>query len=123
MLKSLLLVGIGGAAGSMLRYLTSVTVKHYFSGHFPAATFVANILGCLLIGIFTGLAIKYQWANQNFMLLFVTGFCGGYTTFSTFALENINLMQNNNSGIALAYTALSIVTGIVCVWVGILLTK
>lgn len=123
MLRSILLVAIGGAAGSVLRYLTSLAVKHYFSGSFPLGTFIVNMLGCLLIGIFSGWALKYQWANPNFTLLVMTGFCGGYTTFSAFALENFNLMQNDNFITAITYTALSIFAGIACVWLGILLTK
>lgn len=124
MLRSILLVAAGGAMGSVLRYLTSVLVKHYFSGNFPLATFIINMLGCLLIGVFTGCAMKYEWAsNPNFTLLFMTGFCGGYTTFSAFALENFNLMDSNNYITAMAYILLSIIAGIACVWTGILLTK
>lgn len=124
MLRSILLIAIGGAAGSVLRYLTSVLVKQYFSSNFPLATFIINMLGCLLIGIFTGCAMKYQWAsNPNFALLLMTGFCGGYTTFSAFALENFNLMQGDNWITAMAYTLLSVCAGIACVWLGILLTK
>ncbi|MGV3459594.1 MAG: fluoride efflux transporter CrcB [Flavobacterium sp.] len=124
MLKSILLVAIGGALGSVMRYFTSLVVKHYFSGSFPLATFIANMAGCLLIGLLSGVALKHQWAaNPNFTLLLITGFCGGYTTFSAFALENLTLLQSNNFFTAIGYTVLSVFAGIACVWLGILLTK
>ena len=91
MLKSILLVGVGGAAGSMLRYLTALLVNRYANSHFPWATFTVNILGCFLIGLLFGLLDKQQVANQNIRLLLITGFCGGYTTFSAFSIENLNL--------------------------------
>jgi fluoride exporter len=124
MLKSVLLVAVGGAAGSVMRYFTSLIVKHYFTGSFPLATFITNMVGCFLIGTFVGLAIKHSWtANSNISLLLITGFCGGYTTFSAFAIENLSLIEKGNIITFITYTAMSVFVGIICVWLGILLTK
>lgn len=121
--KPLLLVGLGGGIGSICRYLTALLVNRYWKSPFPMATFAINMLGCFIIGILAGIAFKYSWANDNFKLLFVTGFCGGYTTFSTFAFENVSLLQNNNSLVAFLYIGTSIFTGLLAAWLGIYLTK
>jgi len=120
MLKQILFVGLGGGVGSILRYLSSFyTAKHY-AGVFPLATFGVNILGCFLIGLFAGIVSSHFPLNDNLKLLLITGFCGGYTTFSTFAMENLNLMEYNHILIMCLYVALSIILGILAVWVGLL---
>lgn len=123
MLKQILLVGLGGGIGSILRYLTSFLTQKYNPAPFPLATFMANILGCFLIGLLTGYLGQNIQANQNLKLLFITGFCGGYTTFSAFALENVALFQNNNPWMAIGYTTASIILGMLVVWLGMAITK
>jgi fluoride exporter len=123
MLKTIIFVAIGGAIGSVLRYLTSVFVNKYWSNHFPLATLITNILGCLLIGIFIGVLEKNNLANSNLKWFLVTGFCGGFTTFSAFGFENISLFQNNNSLLAFIYIAMSIITGLFAVWLGLFISK
>jgi len=123
MLKTLLLVGLGGGIGSVFRYLTSVLTKPYMQGLFPWATFIVNVLGCLAIGLLVGYMAKNNIENSSLKLLFITGFCGGFTTFSAFALENIKLFQSGNSVLALVYVLLSVVLGITAVWLGMWLTK
>ena len=123
MLKTLLIVGLGGGIGSCFRYLTSVVTHKYIQSAFPWATFIVNILGCLLIGLLIGIFTKQQVENSDMKLLFVTGFCGGFTTFSAFALENIKLFQSGNTMLALLYIALSVLLGIFAVWSGMLLVK
>ncbi len=118
MLRTLILVGIGGAVGSVLRYLTAVLTNRLCSSDFPFATFAVNLAGCLLIGILLGFAEKYQVLNANLRNLLVTGFCGGYTTFSAFASENVNLLQQGHMLTAIVYMAGSIFLGLFAVWLG-----
>ena len=123
MLRTLFWVALGGGIGSVFRYLTSVLIQKYFNAVFPLATFLTNILGCLLIGILIGLLDKNQLTNSNLKWFLITGFCGGYTTFSAFGYENISLLQNNQTGTAFLYLFASIITGLAAVWLGLFLSK
>ena len=97
MTKAILLVGLGGGVGSILRYLTSVVATKYFQSNFPLGTFAVNVLGCLIIGILIGLFDKQQLANPDLRLLFITGFCGGFTTFSAASVEAAQLVLGQGS--------------------------
>jgi fluoride exporter len=123
MLKTLFFIAIGGAIGSVLRYLISIFVTKYWSNHFPLATFLTNVLGCFLIGFLIGFLDKNNMSNSNLKWFLITGFCGGFTTFSTFGSENFNLFQTQNTAIALLYIGTTIFFGITAVWLGLLLSK
>lgn len=123
-LKPFFLVGIGGAAGSMARLAVSMLVGKMVSTPFPVATFGINIAGSLLIGLLFGYALRgNNWLQQDLMLLLATGFCGGFTTFSTFAIENVNLFQKGQSSVALIYSGLSVVIGLLLCRLGLWLTS
>lgn len=122
-MRILLLVGLGGGIGSVFRYLTSVVVNRHFQTIFPWATLIANVLGCLIIGLLLGFIERYQLTNPGLKYFFITGFCGGYTTFSSFASENMSLFQSQNTGIAFLYIAASILTGLFAVWLGLTIAK
>ena len=121
-MKPFLLVGLGGAVGSMLRYGIGKVLQPHTSG-FPLATFSVNIIGCFLIGLLFGLAEKHQWMNTNLLFLLATGFCGGFTTFSAFAFENISLMEKQLFSTTLIYSLLSVVLGILVCKAGFILAK
>jgi fluoride exporter len=121
MFRNLLLIGLGGAAGSIARYLTAQWLKN--DDGFPLGTFVANAAGCFLIGLLYGLAARNEWLTPGLRLLLATGFCGGYTTFSTFAFENLTFLQTNQFGLFLSYTFGSFLAGLLAAWLGLFLTK
>lgn len=123
MLRTLLVIALGGGIGSVLRFLTTNLVQKYFPTVFPLATLVINVLGCLLIGIVIGLLEKHQLSNSNLKWFLVTGICGGYTTFSAFGYENVALFQSNNSGLAFLYIGASLISGLFAVWLGLFLVR
>lgn len=121
-MKNLILVFIGGGVGSALRYLLGKVLNSPETG-IPYGTFAANILGCLLIGIILGLAAKNDTLNSSQTLILATGFCGGFTTFSTFAYENHILLKSGDFTSFAVYTIASFVVGFLAVFFGLHVIK
>lgn len=123
-MKNLLLIFIGGGLGSMSRYLVGKMMTNLLNiKNFPLGTFTANILGCLLIGVILGWFAKNSQVDKAWSLLFATGFCGGFTTFSTFSQENIILIQKGEIIAAIIYMGLSLLVGLAACGVGLYLMK
>lgn len=123
-MKNLLLVFLGGGLGSVSRYLVARMMLNYLgSGAFPSGTFAANILGCFLIGLILASAENHQWISLEWTLLLATGFCGGFTTFSSFAYENNLLLKEANYGVFFLYVGLSLILGLAATFLGICLGK
>jgi CrcB protein len=121
--SNILLVGLGGAAGSVLRYLCQRWLSEPYQNNFPMATFFVNIAGCFIIGILYALGEKGNILSPSARLLLITGFCGGFTTFSTFAFENMNLLRTGDTIYFLLYAIGSVVLGILFVYLGSLIIK
>lgn len=123
MLKNSLIIGSGGFIGSVARYLVSqlnLTVSFH---SIPVGTLLVNITGCLVIGFLTGIAEKSLILTPEWRLFLMVGLCGGFTTFSAFANENLMLIHNGQMMAVLLYTGLSIFLGFVAVYLGYILTK
>ncbi len=121
MLKDILLVGTGSFFGGIARYLIALAMKG-ISDTFPWATITANIVGCMLIGLLVAVFNRLSSPSQLNLLLAV-GFCGGFTTFSTFSKESLNLLQSGNYSSFCIYAFGSVAVGILAVAVGFLLAK
>ena len=121
-MKQALLVFIGGGLGSVLRYLISKPLNPFFHNFF-LGTFLVNIIGCLLIGLFLGLSAKGSILSQNNTLFLATGFCGGFTTFSAFAFEKHSLLKEGDLFNLAIYMISSIGVGVFAVILGLWIAK
>lgn len=124
-MRELLLVFLGGGAGSVLRYIISLSKDHLRLNPistlgqtlFPWPTLIANVLGCLLIGLFYSLSSRLGWSAEVRLLL-TTGLCGGFTTFSTFSNEGLQLMRSGSLGLFALYFILTLAMGLAAVALG-----
>ncbi|WP_439130699.1 fluoride efflux transporter CrcB [Polaribacter sp.] len=121
-MKSVFLVFIGGGFGSVLRFLIGKWLNNSENG-IPYGTFAANILGSLLIGFILGYAAKTETFTQHHTVLLATGFCGGFTTFSTFAYENHIFLKSGDFASFALYAITSFVVGFLAVFAGMYLVK
>lgn len=123
MIKTLLLVGTGGFLGSVSRFLASRYMQENFPTAFPVGTFFVNVTGCLLIGLIYGFSERSALLTPGWKMFLAVGFCGGFTTFSTFANENLALLRDGEFYYFFLYTGLSVFLGIAATFLGVLLTK
>jgi CrcB protein len=122
-LKNILLVLAGSAAGGSVRYITSLMIQSKNTTLFPLGTFLINLIGCFIIGMIYAIASRNVATGSDIKLLLATGFCGGFTTFSAFAFENLELFKSGQYLTALLYIILSVVLGILAVILGAYLIK
>jgi|SRR5687768_4834880 CrcB protein len=118
-MKAILLVALGGAAGSVARYKLSGWILHHtLDWRFPAGTFAVNVAGCLLAGALAGLAEKHELFTSEARLLLFTGLLGGFTTFSAFGLETMYLLRKGEVLVAGSNVVLSVAAGLLALWLG-----
>lgn len=115
MLKNFFLIGLGGALGSMTRYLFYLAIANK---PMPWATLIINILGSFIIGMVVAACLKNEIFANNWRLFLATGVCGGFTTFSAFSVENLQLLQAEKYFLFAAYIIASLVLGIFAAWLG-----
>jgi fluoride exporter len=122
-LQKYLLIAIGGALGSVTRYLVGSVVANRMGTRFPYGTFVINLTACLIIGFSLTWMGRRTGINPAWRLLFPIGFVGAYSTFSTFEWETFTALQTGAFLIAALYVSLSFVLGLIAVWLGVLLAR
>jgi CrcB protein len=118
----ILLVGIGGFFGSIARYMTVQMIDGRINSVFPYGTLAVNVIGCFILGLISGMFYQ-QLSKDNLRLLLATGFCGGFTTFSAFALENFNLVNEKLAVTSVLYAILSMVLGFAAVAAGVVIGR
>ncbi len=112
MLRNAIIVGIGGFAGSAARYLLAGTVSRYCNTDFPLGTIIVNLAGCFFIGIILGVFEKGGVVSSDMRLFLTVGFCGGFTTFSSFTSDTVNLANDSDMVNLGLYLGLSVIAGI-----------
>lgn len=120
--RTIILIGIGGLLGSIARYFLSQFIQNKYFSTLPLGTFIVNITGCFIIGVFLAISEKGN-VNPEWRSFLTTGFCGGFTTFSTFTYESNVLMQEGEYFYLTLYVSLSVIIGFAATFLGALLTK
>ncbi|HTK38523.1 MAG TPA: fluoride efflux transporter CrcB [Pyrinomonadaceae bacterium] len=121
--RNIFLVGVGGFLGSVFRYLVTIILARQFTSSFPLGTLTVNIVGCFLIGILFALSEKGNLLTPEWRIFLTTGFCGGFTTFSTFSYESMKLMQDGEILYLSLNVALSVIVGFAATYLGIFFIK
>jgi len=120
-MKTFFLIFLGGGLGSVSRYALSRLLNS--TSQFPMGTFTVNIIGSLLIGLILGYALKNNESSSPLILFLSVGFCGGFTTFSAFAVENLTFLKNGEFSLFALYSISSLLLSIVAVFLGLWLIK
>lgn len=123
MLRSIFIVALGSGIGGSLRFIMSKWIQGSVYTSFPVATMVVNILGCLIIGLFYGVFDRTSFLGSDMKLLLTVGLCGGFTTFSTFMNENMQLLKMGNFLYAALYATGSLFFGLLAVFIGYQIIK
>jgi fluoride exporter len=123
MLRTILLVGTGGFIGSVMRYLVQYYMEKTLTSTFPWGTFIANIAGSFIIGMIFALAEKGNLLSAEWRIFLAVGICGGFTTFSSFAFNNLTLLNERAWGSLLLNIGGNLFLGILAVYVGIILIR
>ena len=123
MLRTILIVGAGGFFGSIMRYLVQVFVEKGLSSTFPLGTFIANMAGSFIIGIVFALAQKGNLLSAEWRLFLAVGICGGFTTFSSFAYNNLIMLKDQASGQFILNVGGSLILGLLAVYLGMILVR
>lgn len=114
MIKDVLIAGIGGGIGTILRFGISMLMKPVHT--FPTATLFVNCIGSFMIGILAGMTIREN--HSGWYIFLATGICGGFTTFSAFSLEGLQMLQQQKTGLYILYAGGSIILGLILAWLG-----
>lgn len=117
-MKAFFLVGLGGFLGATSRWMLAMSIDRWLLHRFPLGIIVVNILGCLVIGYVMGLAHAKDAVPDHYRLLFTVGFLGSFTTYSTFSWNSFELFRNGHIGLALANIAITLIVGLLAVWMG-----
>jgi CrcB protein len=111
-------VGLGGLLGSLARFMMSRSIDGYIKSFIPYGTLIVNVLGSFILGVVYALSVRKLGISENWRLFLGAGFCGGFTTFSTFAWENVNLLSQKNISTSITYIVVSLVVGVAAVFFG-----
>ena len=121
--RNILFVAVGGMLGSICRFLSVSAVVHLLPFTFPFGTFVVNLVGSFAMGAAIGLAERYVWIHHDWRMFITAGFCGGFTTFSAFAFENVELIMDKNYATFAVYSLASFVLCLAAAFAGLVIAK
>lgn len=119
----MLIAGLGGFFGTCARFIINKLFVSFWDQSFPLATFIINISGCFIFGVIAGLLQKIGILNPNINAFLIVGFCGGFTTFSTFSFEAFSLLSSGEIYTSIFYVIISIIAGVLATWFGLTLSS